>query len=265
MRFDVITLFPEMVRAPFGYSLMGRALDRGLFELHVHDLRDFAEGRHRVCDDYPFGGGEGMVLKVEPIARAIEAVVDRNLERRVWLTSPGGRRLDQSLARSMARLDQIVIVCGHYEGVDERVRRHLVDGEISIGDYVLTGGELAACVIVDAVARLLPGVVGSRASVDDDSFENGLLDHPQYTRPREYRGMVVPEVLLSGDHARIARWRRLEALRRTWRDRPDLLEKAPLSDADRRVIAQLETRNERSSGVHAEEKSGMESDRASEF
>ncbi len=249
MRFDVITLFPDMVRAPFRYSLMARAIDAGLFGLQVHDLRQFAADRHRVCDDYPFGGGEGMVLKVDPIARAIAAAAQRGVRKQVLLTSPGGRRLDQAFARELAQLDQVLIVCGHYEGVDERVRQHIVDGEVSIGDYVLTGGELAACVIIDVVARLLPGVVGSRASVDNESFENGLLDHPQYTRPRVFDGLAVPEVLLSGDHGRIARWRRQEALRRTWRDRPDLLENAPLSEEDRRFLGALDVR--RDSGFEA--------------
>ncbi len=247
MRFDVITLFPEMVSAPFRHSLMARAIEAGRFTLNVHDLRRYALDRHRVCDDYPFGGGEGMVLKVEPIARALEDIVTPEGNRSVLLTSPGGRRLDQALARTLAKLDQLVIVCGHYEGVDDRVRAHLVDGEISIGDYVLSGGELAACVIVDVVARLLPGVVGDPASVANESFETGLLDHPQYTRPRVFAGMRVPDVLLSGDHARIARWRRREALRRTWRDRKDLLETVDLSEEDRRFLEQLDAEQASSS------------------
>lgn len=239
MRFDVITLFPEMVAGPFRLSLMGKAQERGRFLLQVHDLREYAEGRHRVCDDYPFGGGEGMVLKVEPLCRAVRAIARPELDRRVLLMSPGGTRFDQAQAVRLARYEQLVLLCGHYEGVDERVREHLIDEEISIGDFVLTGGELAAMVVIETTARLLPGVVGDEDSIRNESFEQGLLDFPQYTRPRSFEDMEVPAVLLSGDHARIASWRREQALRRTLVNRPDLLEHAPLTSQDRAVLARL--------------------------
>lgn len=239
MQFDIITLFPQMVQVPFQQSLMGKAQEKGIFTLRVHDLRDYAEGRHRVCDDYPFGGGEGMVLKVEPIARALQALVDPQKRSRVLLTSPSGTPFTQSVAQRLGGYEQLVLLCGHYEGVDERVSRQLIDEAVSIGDYVLTGGELAAMVITEAVARLLPGVVKSSASVEQDSFSDGLLDHPQYTRPREFEGMAVPDILLSGDHANIARWRRQEALRRTLLHRPDLLKQARLSQEDRKVLEAL--------------------------
>lgn len=240
MRFDVVTLFPEMVAAPFRFSMMARAQARGLFSLHVHDLRDWAEGRHRVCDDYPFGGGEGMVMKVEPVFRALKVLVRPDLRHRTVLMSPGGARFDQVAARRLGQFEQVVIVCGHYQGVDERVRLHLVDEEISIGDYVLSGGELPAMVVVETVSRLIPGVVGREDSVNNESFEQGILDHPYYTRPRVFEGMAVPEILLSGDHGRIAAYERQEALRRTWRSRPDLLTGAGLSASDREFIKRLE-------------------------
>ncbi|MFM7203448.1 MAG: tRNA (guanosine(37)-N1)-methyltransferase TrmD [Myxococcota bacterium] len=239
MQFDILTLFPGMVKTPFEYSLMAKAQEKGLFSLKVHDLRDYATGRHRVCDDYPFGGGEGMVLKVEPIARALQALRAPEKRSRVLLMSPGGIPFSQREAQRLATYEQLVLLCGHYEGVDERVSTHLIDEALSIGDYVLTGGELAAMVVTEAVARLLPGVVKTSASVEQDSFSDGLLDHPQYTRPREFEGMAVPDVLLSGDHAHVARWRRREALRRTLLQRPDLLEQARLSQDDRKVLEAL--------------------------
>lgn len=239
MQFDILTLFPGMVTAPFQYSLMAKAQEKGRFSLKVHDLRDYATGRHRVCDDYPFGGGEGMVLKVEPIARALQALRAPDKRSRVLLMSPGGIPFTQREAQRLATYEQLVLLCGHYEGVDERVSTHLIDEALSIGDYVLTGGELAAMVVTEAVARLLPGVVKTSASVEQDSFSDGLLDHPQYTRPREFEGMAVPDVLLSGDHAHVARWRRREALRRTLLQRPDLLEQARLSQDDRNVLEAL--------------------------
>jgi tRNA (guanine37-N1)-methyltransferase len=241
IRFDVITLFPELVDSPFQHSLMGRAREQGLLQLSTHFLREYAEGRHRVCDDTPFGGGEGMVMKLEPLARAIRAVRRPELRSRVLLTTPSGRRFDQAMARELLELDQLVLICGHYEGVDARLGA-LIDGEVSIGDFVLTGGELAACVIVETVARLIPGVVGRPESIENESFEDGILDFPQYTRPREFEGLVVPEILLSGDHARIAAWRREQALQRTLERRPELLDSAPLSDADRRTLDRLQGR-----------------------
>lgn len=238
MRFDIITLFPDMVDAPFRHSLMGKARERGVFSLVAHDLREYAEGRHRVCDDYPFGGGEGMVMKVEPIARALAKIRNPELSGEIILLTPGGAPFTQQTAQTLAQREQLVFLCGHYEGVDERVLAR-VDRLLSIGDYVLTGGELAAMVVVEAVARLLPSVVGDAASLANECFSDGLLDFPQFTRPREFDGMSVPEVLLSGDHGKIARWRRQEALRRTLRFRPELLEHASLSAADLKTLRKL--------------------------
>jgi tRNA (guanine37-N1)-methyltransferase len=222
MRFDVITIFPEMMAGLFTGGVAKRALEKGLLQVHIHNLRDYTHDRHRQVDDRPFGGGEGMVLKPEPIFKAVEAV-RKSKRSRVFLLSPQGVRLDSALARRLARAPQVILICGRYEGVDERVGRHLVDGEISIGDYVLTGGEPAAWVVVDAVSRFIPGVVGKGESVRRDSFFEGLLDFPHYTRPRVFRGMRVPQVLFSGNHAKIGDWRRREALKRTRELRPDLL------------------------------------------
>ena len=209
-----------------GASILGRAREAGHLEVAVHDIRDWAEGRHRQADDYPFGGGQGMVLKPEPAVGAIEAVRDRETTGRghVVLMTPQGAPFRQEHARRLATLPHLVLVCGRYEGVDERVREGWVDEELSVGDYVLTGGELPALVVIDAVSRLLPGVLGNEASHADESFEAGLLEYPQYTRPREFRGRTVPEVLLSGDHGRIARWRAEQSMERTRQRRPDLLE-----------------------------------------
>ncbi len=221
MRIDVITLFPSMFGGPFQESIIRRAVERGLLEIQVHNLRDFAAGKHQVADDYPFGGGPGMVMKPEPIFAAVEAL--RRESSRVILMSPQGRRYCQSIAQEFSRLEHLVLVCGHYEGVDERVREHLVDDELSIGDYVLTGGELPAMVVCDSVARLIPGVLGAEESTLEESFASGLLEYPHYTRPAEFRGWRVPGELLSGNHALIARWRREQSLLRTLRRRPELL------------------------------------------
>jgi len=221
VKIDIITLFPGMFRGPLDESIVGRAVQRGLIQIAVHNLRDFAEGRHRVVDDYSFGGGPGMVLKPEPIFAAVEAL--RTESSRVILMSPQGRVFRQSMARELAQLEHIILLCGHYEGVDERVRDHLVDQEISIGDYILTGGEIAAMVVVDVVVRLLPGVLGGETSAQEESFAEGLLEHPQYTRPAAFRGWSVPQVLLSGDHAAVQRWRREQSLKRTLDRRPELL------------------------------------------
>ncbi len=223
LTFDILTLHPDLVRSPLEGSILGRARRAGRIAVGVHDMREHAEGRHRQADDTPYGGGAGMVLKVDVVDRAIQAV--RRPTSRVLLTSPKGRRLDQAWVRELARERHLVLVCGHYEGVDARVEQ-LVDDLVSIGDYILTGGELAALVVVDAVARLVPGVLGNPESALGESFSEGLLEYPQYTRPRVWRGMEVPEVLLSGNHAAIARWRREQALARTLRDRPDLLQAA---------------------------------------
>jgi tRNA (guanine37-N1)-methyltransferase len=225
VRIDVVTIFPEAVTPFLSTALLGKAVERELVEVFVHDLRDHTSDKHRKVDDEPYGGGPGMVMTAEPFFRAVDAIAPerRPDDPRVILLGPQGRRLTQAVARELSALSWIVLLCGRYEGVDERVAAHLVDEEISIGDYVLAGGEAAALVVVDALARLLPGVVGEPDSIEQESFEDGLLDHPQYTRPAEFRGHSVPDVLLSGDHAAIDRWRREEAKRRTEERRPDLL------------------------------------------
>jgi tRNA (guanine37-N1)-methyltransferase len=235
MRFDIITIFPEMFSGTFSGGVVKRALDRGLLRIVVHDLRDFTQDKHRQVDDRPFGGLEGMVLKPEPIFRAVEAVREDG-GGRVCLLTPQGRTLDARLARELAAERQVILICGRYEGVDERVAEHLADDEISIGDYVLSGGELAAAVVVDAAARFVAGVVGKEGSVRNDSFAGGLLDYPQYTRPRDFRGLKVPPVLFSGDHGKIERWRRKKALEKTARRRPDLVGDERLSPEDRRLL-----------------------------
>jgi tRNA (guanine37-N1)-methyltransferase len=225
MKFDIVTIFPEMVKGPLAEGIVGRAIGKGLLDVRVHDLRDFTTDRHRVVDDVPFGGGPGMVLKPEPLFAAVEAIcAQRGTPGTVILTSPDGGTLTHDVVKRLSGLDHVVILCGRYEGVDERVRQHLATEAISIGDYVLSGGELPALVIVDAVARLVPGVVGDEASVAGDTFaRDGLLDFPQYTRPAEFRGIAVPPVLLSGHHAAIERWRREQARERTRELRPDLM------------------------------------------
>jgi tRNA (guanine37-N1)-methyltransferase len=226
MRIEIVTLFPEICRAPLSESMMKRAQEKGLLELHIHNLRDWTTERHHVVDDAPFGGGQGMVMKPEPIFAAVEDLKSKieNLESKIVLMSPAGRRLDQELAEQLSQKPYLIIISGHYEGVDHRVIDHLVDLEISIGDYVLTNGAIAAVVLVDAIVRLLPGALGHEQSAADDSFSNGLLEAPQYTRPAEFRGWKVPAVLLSGNHAEIAKWRKEQALKRTRGNRPDLLE-----------------------------------------
>jgi len=235
MRFDIITIFPEMFAGVFTAGVVKRAVDRAILRIEVHDLRDFTSDKHRQVDDRPFGGLEGMVLKPEPIFRAVEAVRE-DAGSKVYLLSPQGRTLDAGLARELAAERQVILICGRYEGVDERVADELVDGEISIGDYVLSGGELAAGVVIDAAARFVPGVVGKEGSVRNDSFSGGVLDYPQYTRPREFRGLKVPSVLFSGDHKKIERWRRAKALEKTARLRPDLVRRDDLSPDDREVL-----------------------------
>jgi tRNA (guanine37-N1)-methyltransferase len=238
LRIDVVTLFPAMVEAPLAESVLGRARARGLVDIRVANLRDWAEGRHRVTDDYQFGGGGGMVLKPEPLFAAVEAL--RTPAARVILMDPRGRRFTQAVAAELARETHLILLAGRYEGVDERVRANLADDVISIGDYVLTGGELPALVVADAVTRLLPGALGAEGAAERESFASGLLEPPQYTRPEAFRGVRVPAVLLSGDHARIARWRRAQALWLTWRHRPDLLEVAKLDGDDRRWLERFE-------------------------
>jgi tRNA (guanine37-N1)-methyltransferase len=240
VRFDIVTIFPRMFAGPLSEGIVGRAIAGGLLDLMVHDLREHASDRHRTVDDEPFGGGPGMVLKPEPLFRAVDRIREtRGEPDAIVLTSPDGRLFSHREAQGLAALNHVVVLCGRYEGVDGRVREHLATDTISIGDYVLSGGELPALVIVDAVARLIPGVVGDDESVARDTFARGLLDFPQYTRPAEFRGHPVPPVLLSGHHAAIERWRRREALARTLDERPDLLERESLSPEDRELLKEL--------------------------
>ncbi len=238
MIFDVLTLFPEMFVSPFAESVLGKAIDKGLIAVRAHNLRDWAEGRHKVVDDTPYGGGDGMVMKPEPVCRALDELRARTPSSPVLLMSPQGRLFSQTQARELAGRPGLIFVCGRYEGFDERIRSR-VDAEYSLGDFVLTGGELPAMVMIDAIARLLPGVLGNSGSAENDSFSDGLLEYPHYTRPVEFAGERVPEVLLSGNHGEIARWRRREQLRRTLERRPELLSKAALSEADRAYLASL--------------------------
>jgi tRNA (guanine37-N1)-methyltransferase len=264
MRVDILTIFPDFFRGPLDYGIVRRARETGLVAVNVHDLRNFTKDKHRTVDDRPFGGGEGMVLKPEPIFECLESLggvapraerMAGNAKQSVILLSAQGRKLDQSLATELAVLDQIVLICGRYEGVDERVSEHLAEREISIGDYVLSGGELGAAVIVDTVTRLIPGAVGNEASTHQESFtahaeltgdgpsstcvSGGLLDYPHYTRPADFRGMEVPEVLVNGNHEEIRRWRRKTALAKTLRNRPDLLEGAALSVEDKELLKEI--------------------------
>jgi tRNA (guanine37-N1)-methyltransferase len=234
VRIDIVTLFPAMIEGPIGASMLARARERGLVDIRVVDLREYAAGRHRVADDYQFGGGGGMVLKPEPIFAAVEAL--RTPETRVVVLDPRGRRFTQEVAVAFSKVPHLILVAGHYEGIDERVTAALADDTLSIGDFVLTGGELPALVVTDAVARLIPGVLGNPSAPHRDSFADGLLEGPQFTRPEEFRGLRVPPILLSGDHARIARWRRKQALWRTWQWRPDLLDTADLAPAEQQLV-----------------------------
>jgi tRNA (guanine37-N1)-methyltransferase len=240
MEFDVFTLFPSMFTSYLQASILQRAIMRGLIAVRLHDIRAWATGKHHVTDEPPYGGGGGMVMKVEPIFNAVEAILGSPPQHPVILLTPQGRLFNQKVAQELLTYSRIGLLCGHYEGVDERVREHLVSDEISIGDFVLTGGELPALVIIDAVSRLIPGVLGDADGAMNDSHASGLLEYPHYTRPAEYRGWRVPEVLLSGHHAEIARWRREQALKRTWLRRPDLLKTADLSETDRKYLRQLE-------------------------
>ena len=276
MKFDILTIFPDFFRGPLDYGIIRRAREAGLVEIAVHDLRAMTHDRHRTVDDRPFGGGEGMVMKPEPIFECVESLTVRPREQRsepdskesVVLVSAQGKRFDQNIAQRLAALERVILICGRYEGVDERVAEHLADRELSIGDYVLSGGELAAAVIVDTVTRLIPGALGNEASAWQESFSSaveqekpgeprstcasgGLLDYPHYTRPAEFRGIAVPEVLVSGNHEEIRRWRRRTALGKTLRNRPDLLQQTPLSEEDKILIAQI--RGEEKSGFRPKE------------
>jgi len=247
LRFDIITIFPEYFREVFDFGIVRRARAAGLVEIAAHDLREWTNDRHRTVDDRPFGGGDGMILKPSPLFEAVEALTGASEARalvgtgtRVVLLTPQGRVFNQRVAEELAAVNQLVMICGRYEGVDERIVEALVTDELSIGDYVLSGGEPAAAIVVDAVVRLLPGALGSETSSVNESFSDGLLDYPHYTRPPEFRGRRVPDVLLGGHHAEIARWRRRAALKKTQRNRPDLLERAALSDDERKWLADNE-------------------------
>jgi len=243
VRIDILTLFPQMFHSPFSCGIFQRAIDRELVEVNLHDIRDYTHDKHHTVDDYAYGGGAGMVLKPEPIFEAVESVKSDIKEGAdglpIILLTPQGRLFSQQMAQELSRYKHLILICGRYEGVDERVREHLITDEISIGDYVLGGGELAAMVVVDAVVRLLPGVLGSETSPLDDSHSSGLLEYPQYTRPPEFRGWSVPEVLLSGNHAQIAKWRREQVILRTLERRPELLDKADLCAEERQLADRL--------------------------
>ena len=237
MRVDVLTLFPGMFDGPMTESMMWKARDLGLLELRIHDIRDYALDKHRKVDDTPYGGGGGMIMRVDVVARAVEALAAPGTQ--VILMSPQGRVFSHQVAQELAGHERIMLLCGHYEGLDERVRQLVVTDEISIGDYVLTGGELAAMVIIDATVRHIPGVLGAEGAADTESHADGILEGPHYTRPVEYRGLTVPQVLQDGNHAHIMQWRRREGLRQTWQRRPDLLLRAQLSEAERYFLAEL--------------------------
>lgn len=240
MRIDILTLFPEMFAGPFSASILKRAVDRGIIDIRLHNIRDYTHDRHHIVDDAPYGGGAGMVLKPEPICEAVEAVkAEADVPTKVILLSPGGRLFNQEIAGELADKPRLILIAGHYEGIDERVRT-VIDDQISIGDYVLSGGEIPAMAVTDAVLRLVPGVLGSSQSAVDESHSCGLLEYPHYTRPPEFRGLKVPPVLLSGNHAEIERWRRQEALKRTLKQRPELLDKAELSDTEREMLLEYQ-------------------------
>ena len=245
MKFDIVTIFPRMVEAGVAEGVIARGIERGLLDIEVHDLRDFTTDRHRSVDDVPFGGGPGMVMKPEPVARAVEAIrAKRGDPDTVVLLSPQGRRFTQAEAARMSGLRHVALLCGRYEGLDERIRTLVATEELSIGDYVLSGGELPALVIVDAISRLVPGVVGDARSVEQDSFSRGLLDYPHYTRPAEFSGLKVPDVLLSGHHEQVRRWRRKTAIQRTLERRPELLDTAAMDDEERALLDEIRKEQE---------------------
>ncbi|MFE5319625.1 tRNA (guanosine(37)-N1)-methyltransferase TrmD [Paenibacillus sp. NPDC056579] len=245
MKIDVLTLFPAMFDGVFNSSILGKAREKGLVELNTVNFRDFSNNKHNTVDDYPYGGGGGMVLKPEPIFAAVESLTEPlSIKPRVILMCPQGESFTQRKAEELAQEEHLIFICGHYEGYDERIREHLITDELSIGDYVLTGGELPAMVIIDSVARLLPGVLGNESSAVTDSFSTGLLEYPHYTRPVQFRGWEVPDILLSGHHANIEKWRKRMAIERTWRKRPDLLETYPLSKEEQKWLKELQDARE---------------------
>ena len=237
--FDILSVFPEMFQSTLGSSLIKRSIQNGLVEVNLHNIRDYTRDRHRTTDDTPYGGGGGMVMKVEPVASALRTIIPAGDKTPVILLSPQGETFKQKIAEELSQYSRIVLICGHYEGMDERIRDHLVDREISIGDYVLSGGELPAMIVIDAVSRLVPGFVGNSDSVLYDSFSTGLLEGPHYTKPREYENWKVPEVLLSGHQKKIDEWRRRESLKRTLERRPDMLKQADLTEEDKRMLEEL--------------------------
>jgi len=233
IEFNIVTIFPEMFKTPLNESILKKAREKKLLKIHLFDLRDFADGKHKVTDDYPYGGGSGMIMKPEPIVKAIESIKAEKPDSRVILMTPQGKTLNQDYANTLSKEHSWIIVCGHYEGVDERVRQYFVDEEISIGDYILTGGEIPAMVLIDVLARFIPGVIGGKNAIKNDSFINSLLEYPQYTRPATFRGLQVPEVLLSGNEKHIREWYHKQALKRTFERRPDLLAKTELKEEDK--------------------------------
>jgi tRNA (guanine37-N1)-methyltransferase len=247
MRFDIITIFPEMFENAFSGGIIKKAREKGIIEIHVHNLREFAVNKHQQVDDRPYGGGEGMVFKPEPVFAAVEKA-KQSQEAAVYLLSPQGKKFDSQFAEELAHHPQLILICGRYEGVDERMIQHLVTGEISIGDYILTGGEPAAVVVVDAVSRFIPQVVGKPESVRHDSFVEGLLSFPQYTRPRDFKGMKVPQVLFSGNHDKIRLWRRKRSLEKTLSVRPDLLKEKKLSPEDKKILEDIKKGKDNESG-----------------
>jgi tRNA (guanine37-N1)-methyltransferase len=239
IRFDVLSIFPEMLISPLSFSLLKKAQEKGLLSINLHDIRNWAEDKHKMTDDAPYGGGCGMVMKVEPVEKALAAVKISPGNSVVVLMTPQGETLNQKIAAELAGKKQVIIICGRYEGFDERIREHLADREISIGDYILTGGELPALVLIDAVSRLVPGVLGNEESTVSESFSSGLLEYPQYTRPSEYKGWKVPDVLVSGNHAEIELWHKNESLKRTYKRRPDLLAKINLSPQEKKYLEKI--------------------------
>lgn len=246
MKIDILSIFPEMFTGVLGSSILNKAAEKGAVQYRVTDFRDYADNKHKTVDDYPYGGGAGMVLKAQPIFDAVSSLTEANQavkKPRVILMCPQGERFTQKKAEELAQEEHLIFICGHYEGYDERIREHVVTDEISIGDYVLTGGELASMVIVDSIVRLLPDVLGKAASHEQDSFSTGLLEHPHYTRPADFRGMKVPDVLLSGNHAHIEEWRTKESIRRTWNRRPDLFDEYPLTNQQQEWLNEIKKEN----------------------
>ncbi len=239
IKFDVLSIFPEMFASPLNFSLLKKAQEKSILNICLHDIRNWADDKHKMTDDAPYGGGCGMVMKVEPVEKALAAIRSPEDDSLVVLMTPQGKTFNQKIAAQLAEKKQIIIICGRYEGVDERIREHLVDWEISIGDYILTGGELAALVLIDAVSRLIPDVLGNPESTLGESFSHNLLEYPQYTRPAEYKGWKVPDVLLSGNHAQIELWHKRESLRRTYQRRPDLLKKIKLLAEDKKILEKI--------------------------